>query len=206
MTEPATDQPEAVQLLNNKWTMWFDNPRMADPNKEWKENLTNCGTFDTIESFWRIFNNLKPASQLDTNSNYHVFREGVVPMWEDPANKEGGKFVLTMPKEQVYSETGHSDRWWLYSALAIISETLDLNGNDVCGAVVSIRVKQDRIDLWLKTNDKERRSAVRARWKKWTMLKFQEDKAVKRCMLLLMLIFLLCSVWGIILNGNEGIY
>ena len=122
-------------------------------------------------------------------------------MWEDPENENGGKFVLTMPKAD--SKAGRCDEWWLYSVLAIIGETLDLNGNEVCGAVVSIRVKQDSIDLWIKTNDKERRYAVRARWKKWTMLKFQEDKAVQRCMLLLMLIFLLCSVWGIILNGNE---
>jgi translation initiation factor 4E len=186
MTDPATDQPEPIQL-NNKWTMWFDNPRMADPDKEWKENLTNCGTFDTVESFWRVFNNLKPASQLDTNSNYHVFREGVIPMWEDPENENGGKFVLTMPKAD--SKAGRCDEWWLYSVLAIIGETLDLNGNEVCGAVVSIRSKQDRIALWLKTNDKERCSAVGARWKKClemnrTILKFQEHKLGKRCMLL----------------------
>jgi translation initiation factor 4E len=76
-----------THYLNSNWTMWFDNPKYQDPNKEWKDNLTKCGSFDTIEDFWRIFNNLKPASQLSTNSNYHVFREGVIPMWEDPHNK-----------------------------------------------------------------------------------------------------------------------
>jgi translation initiation factor 4E len=178
--EGATDPTDPPVELNANWTMWFDNPRMADPEKEWKDNLTNCGSFDTIEKFWRIFNNLKPASQLPVNSNYHVFREGVIPMWEDPANKEGGKFVLTMPKKD--SRTGRCDEWWLYTVLAIIGETLDADGDEVCGAVVSIRKNQDRIALWLKSNDQSRCTLIGARWKKClemnrTILKFQEHKA-----------------------------
>lgn len=180
----AEQNPDPVKL-NARWTMWFDNPRLSDPNKDWKDNLTNCGTFDTIENFWRIFNNLKPASQLSVNSNYHVFREGVIPMWEDPANKEGGKFVLTMPKKD--SKSGRCDEWWLFTVLAIIGETLDLDGDEVCGAVVSIRKNQDRIALWLKSNNKGRCSQVGARWKKClemhrTILKFQEHKAGKMTM------------------------
>ena len=101
-------------------------------------------------------------------------------MWEDPANKEGGKFVLTMPKKD--SKSGRCDEWWLYTVLAIIGETLDQDGNEICGAVVSIRAKQDRIALWLRSNDKTRCSYIGARWKKClemrsTILKFQEHKA-----------------------------
>ena len=170
---------ETIQL-NARWTMWYDNSRLADPEKEWKDNLTNCGSFETIEEFWRVFNNLKPSSKLSVNSNYHVFREGVVPMWEDPENKDGGKFVLTIPKKD--SKTGRCDEWWLYTVLAIIGETLDMDGDEVCGAVVSIRNKQDRIALWLKSADKDRCSKVGARWKKClemyrTPLRYQEHAA-----------------------------
>lgn len=174
------NEQEPPNQLNAKWTMWFDNSRLADPNKEWKDNLANCGSFDTIEDFWRIFNNLKPASQLPLNSNYHVFREGVIPMWEDPANENGGKFVLTIPKKD--SESGRCDEWWLHTVLAIIGETLDADGNEVCGAVVSIRPKHDRIALWLRSNDQGRCSLVGARWKKClemnrTLLQFQEHRS-----------------------------
>lgn len=174
--------PSETVHLHRKWTMWFDNPRLADPEKDWKDNLTNCGSFDTIESFWRIFNSLKPSSQLATNSNYHVFKEGVIPMWEDPQNKDGGKFVLTIPKKD--SKSGRCDEWWLFTVLAIIGETLDLDGDEVCGVVVSIRKNQDRIALWLQSNDKNRCSLIGARWKKClemhrTVLKFQEHAAGK---------------------------
>jgi translation initiation factor 4E len=87
---------------------------------------------------------------------------------------------LTIPKKD--SKTGRCEEWWLYTVLAIIGETLDEDGNEVCGAVVSMRKNQDRIALWLKSSDKGRCSKIGARWKKClemkqTILKFQEHKA-----------------------------
>jgi translation initiation factor 4E len=162
--------------LHQKWVVWFDNPRLAPEASDWKDNLKKCGDFDTVSCFWSLFNNLKPASKLPLNSNYHVFRDGVEPMWEDPANKKGGKFVLTIPKKD--SRAGRCDEWWLYTVLALIGETIDLNGDQVCGAVVSIRKSQDRIALWLKSADQQVCSEIGARWKKAldmnkTVMKYQ---------------------------------
>ena len=150
--------------LHQKWVLWYDNPRLAPPGSSWKDNLQKCGTFDNVGDFWSIFNNVKPASQLPLNSNYHIFREGVEPMWEDPENKNGGKFVLTIPKKD--SQSGRCDEWWLYTVLSVIGETLDVGGNEVCGAVVSIRKSQDRIALWLKSSNKRVCVAIGERWKK----------------------------------------
>lgn len=49
-----------------------------------------------VEDFWKLINNLKPPSMLEGSANYHFFKEGVQPLWEDPANKHGGKWVLTV--------------------------------------------------------------------------------------------------------------
>ena len=57
------------------------------------------------------------------------------PMWEDPVNANGGKFVLVMPKRE--SKMGKCDESWLSTALAVVGETMDLNGDAICGAVVS---------------------------------------------------------------------
>jgi translation initiation factor 4E len=150
--------------LNCRWTFWFDNPRFAPPGSDWKDNLKNCGTFDNIEDFWRIYNNLKPPSQLSLNSNYHVFREGILPTWEAPENIDGGKFVYTIQKK--ISKTGVCDEKWMFSVLAIIGETLDLDGDQVVGAVVSIRKSQDRIALWIKSSEKHICTQIGLRWKK----------------------------------------
>ena len=166
--------------LHRKWVVWYDNPRLAKEGTAWKDNLKHCGTFSTVEGFWEIFNNLKPASTLVPNSNYHIFREGVIPMWEDDANKKGGKFVLTMQKRD--SKAGKLDEWWLYTLLAMVGETMDSEGNEICGSVVSIRKGQDRIALWLKSCEKDSCVKIGARWKKAlevsnkTTLKYQSHK------------------------------
>jgi len=150
--------------LHRKWVFWFDNPKLADPNMSWKENLKNCGSFDTPELFWRIFNNMKPTSQLPVNSNYHIFREGIEPMWEDPENMNGGKFVLTVPKKE--SRQGKADELFLKTLLAVIGETIDATGDIVCGTVVSTRKSQDRIALWLKSDREEICIPIGEKWKK----------------------------------------
>lgn len=150
--------------LHSKWTLWFDNSRMAPDGSDWKDCLVQCGSFDTIDSFWRIFNSLKPASKVHVNSNYSIFRYGIEPSWEDPENVNGGKFVLTLNKKD--SKNGKCDEWWLYTVLACIGETMDINGNQVCGAVVSLRKSQDRVALWLKSNEKDICVKIGERWKK----------------------------------------
>ena len=110
-----------------------------------------------------IFNNVRPSSGLALNSNFHLFRAGVEPMWEDPANVDGGKFVLTIPKKD--SKAGKTDEWWLYTVLGLLGESMDDAGNEICGAVVSIRKSQDRLALWLKSCDKKACTQVGARWK-----------------------------------------
>lgn len=165
--------------LHGTWTLFYDNPRLAPEGTSWADNLKTCGDFDNADDFWRIFNNVKPASQMATNSNYHLFRQGIQPMWEDPANVNGGKFVLTIPKKD--SKNGRCDEWWLYTVLAMIGETMDLHGDQVAGAVVSIRKSQDRIALWLKSSDPNICIPIGERWKKAlefnkTPLKYQFHK------------------------------
>eukprot|EP00568_Trieres_chinensis_P001134 CAMPEP_0183306892 /NCGR_PEP_ID=MMETSP0160_2-20130417/15282_1 /TAXON_ID=2839 ORGANISM="Odontella Sinensis, Strain Grunow 1884" /NCGR_SAMPLE_ID=MMETSP0160_2 /ASSEMBLY_ACC=CAM_ASM_000250 /LENGTH=192 /DNA_ID=CAMNT_0025470369 /DNA_START=60 /DNA_END=638 /DNA_ORIENTATION=- len=173
--------PEIAKTpLHNKWVLWFDNPRLAPEGISWRENLKECGKFDSIETFWEVFNNVKPASQLSTNGNYHIFREGIEPMWEDKSNVNGGKFVLTIPKKD--SKEGRCDEWWLFTVLAVIGETIDMTGDEVCGTVVSIRKSQDRVALWLKSCDRTICSEIGERWKKAldvsnkTKLRYQSHK------------------------------
>ena len=49
------------------------------------------GTARTIEEFWGIYNHLVRPSDLPATTDYHFFREGVKPTWEDPYN---GKYCI----------------------------------------------------------------------------------------------------------------
>ena len=122
-------------------------PHVAPDTDEYEAGLTVIGEFDTVESFCRYFNWLKPPSKLERNSNYHLFKTGIKPMWEDEANANGGKWVLTMKNNPQLL-----DRCWSWLAMALVGEDLD-EGDEICGAVVSLRSKVDRIQLWTRSKE-----------------------------------------------------
>ncbi|THG98882.1 hypothetical protein EW026_g3368 [Hermanssonia centrifuga] len=119
----------------------------APDTDEYEAGLTVVGECDTVESFCRYFNWLKLPSKLERNSNYHLFKSGIKPMWEDEANANGGKWVLTMKNNPQLL-----DRCWSWLAMALVGEDLD-EGDEICGAVVSLRSKVDRIQLWTRNKD-----------------------------------------------------
>ncbi|GMI46159.1 hypothetical protein TrCOL_g10692 [Triparma columacea] len=178
MTAATPEIPK--QKLHNDWTLFFDNPRAQKEGETWLQNLKPCSTFDTVEDFWSLFNNVLPASRLGPGCNYHLFKKGVMPMWEDKKNEHGGKWIITIPKQD--RQKGKVDEWWLYTVLAMIGETMDESGLEVCGAVVSIRKSQDRIALWVKGVEEKECIKVGTRWKvalevsDRTTLKFQSHR------------------------------
>jgi len=122
-------------------------PFSAVETGDYEAGLTVIGEFDTVESFCRYFNWLKPPSQLERNSNYHLFKSGIKPMWEDEANANGGKWVLTMKNNPTLL-----DRCWSWLAMALVGEELE-EGDEICGAVVSLRSKVDRIQVWTRSKE-----------------------------------------------------
>lgn len=141
--------------LQNGWTIWFDNPGKRTNQASWGDHLRKITTFDTVEDFWRVFNNLKPASSLPQGSNYHIFKEHIEPKWEDPANAKGGKWTVTIPPK---SRVSSLDQMWLWTILACIGETVR-SPDDVCGLVVSVRKAGDRVQIW--TRDANNEAACR---------------------------------------------
>jgi len=154
-TSAATPEEKAVETSNSvvsstqvkhplqyRWTMWYN------PPKNW--NVTKIITFDTVEDFWCLFNNLVNASQLDSGSNFHLFKEGIEPQWEDPANKNGGKWIATFTR----NEFQIADKAWMYTVLAIIGESF-ADSDEITGAVVSPRPKEIKIALWTKVASNE---------------------------------------------------
>jgi len=135
--------------LQNRWTLWYDNPGKKTNQQSWGDHLKRVVTFDTVEDFWRIFNNIRPASKLVLGSNYHLFKEHIEPKWEHPDNLKGGKWIATFKgKREVL------DKMWLWAVLACIGENFE-DENEICGIVVSVRKPGDRLALWTKNVSNE---------------------------------------------------
>ena len=52
--------------------------------------MGRCGT---VEEFYSVYCYL-PVIGTEQATNYSLFREGIEPLWEDPANSQGGRTIL----------------------------------------------------------------------------------------------------------------
>lgn len=69
-------------------------------------------TMNSVEEFWGTYNNIVPPSQLPAKANYYLFKDGIAPAWEDPMNKDGGKWEIQVAREKSKSVI---DKMWLYT-------------------------------------------------------------------------------------------
>jgi len=133
--------------LMNNWTLWFTKPP-SGKGDNWNDLLKEVVTFDSVEEFWGVYNNITPTSELAIKSDYHLFKKGVRPEWEDPQNKHGGKWSYSFKEKRAVP----IDDFWLYIMLAAIGETLENDGDgEVMGVVVNVRKGFYRIGVWTKT-------------------------------------------------------
>jgi translation initiation factor 4E len=99
-----------------------------------------------------MYNNLYTVSEIIPNTDYLMFRKGIRPEWEDPRNKKGGKWVVTVPIEEDMEE--ECEEAWQKLLLHMIGgifpdDTFDL----INGAIFSIRDKHWRISIWCNDNN-----------------------------------------------------
>lgn len=153
--------------LNAKWTLWYTKPAV-DSSESWAELLKSVVTFSTVEEFWGIYNGIPAALELPMKSDYHLFREGVKPEWEDEANSKGGKWFCTIKKNPEINDL------WLRILLSAIGETLEDENSDneeVNGVVLGCRKGIYRFGVWTKTTDEVAVKAIGTKLKKILNLK-----------------------------------
>ncbi|TVU37020.1 hypothetical protein EJB05_18986 [Eragrostis curvula] len=134
--------PPAKHQLEHAWTFWFDNPQGKSKQAAWGSSMRPIHTFSTVEDFWGLYNNIHRPSKLVVGADFHCFKDKIEPKWEDPICANGGKWTISCGR-------GKSDTMWLHTLLAMIGEQFD-HGDEICGAVVSVRGKQERIAIWTK--------------------------------------------------------
>ncbi|KAH7056874.1 translation initiation factor eIF 4e-like domain-containing protein [Linnemannia elongata] len=138
--------------LQHPWTLYYDTAagynRGGSSMHNYETGLRDMGTFTTVEQFARYFNWIKKPHKIENSANYHLFKDGIKPMWEDPANASGGRWTVTL----LTKNPELLDRCWMELAYALVGEQLDL-GDDICGAVLSRRTKADRLAVWVRDKD-----------------------------------------------------
>uniref|UniRef100_A0A915PWY7 Transmembrane 9 superfamily member n=1 Tax=Setaria digitata TaxID=48799 RepID=A0A915PWY7_9BILA len=117
---------------------YFVRPQGKFDPEDYALYVQPVASFNSVEQFWNTY-------YITEKVDFHMFKEGIKPVWEDDANRKGGKWILRLKK-------GFSSRIWENLILAMIGEQF-LVGEEICGAVCSIRNQEDIVSLWNRTAD-----------------------------------------------------
>ncbi|KAG2218083.1 hypothetical protein INT45_004832 [Circinella minor] len=139
----STETQHNEHPLHYTWVFWFMHRLPKAKIKDYEGSMKRIASFSSIEEFWAVYSHLRRPSDLPNISDYHLFKMGVRPVWEDEANIHGGKWIVRLKK-------GLASRYWEQLVLAIIGEQFDVQG-EICGAVLSIRSSEDIISVWNRT-------------------------------------------------------
>lgn len=122
-----------IHPLESEWvwaykpTVVYKQQTASDWLSDYKRLYPNV--IDSVELFWQVFNHLPRFTKLDYGNIYALFKEGIDPVWEHPANEKGYSIILYMNK---YSDQEAVEKIYLYSLLVVIggaaSFAPDLNG------------------------------------------------------------------------------
>jgi hypothetical protein len=148
--------PQVVHMESG-WSVWFDensdqknhlNTKDTNDGKDsptqhdFLERMVKAGSCNNYESFRNIWRQLcDGCGEPPAGTNIRIFRDGLKPLWEDPANVDGGKFVIC-----IGSKDGGSEKF-----LAMVSALLagDLSdAQNLNGAVLSSRSWGHTLSLW----------------------------------------------------------
>jgi len=144
--------------LRHPWAFW---EQMSSGGYATKKIVS----FSTAQDFWAVWNGVPQPSELLDGKRFMrdqlaidalmIFRDGIAPEWEDPANDNGGHFQIQLKPP---SGGAQIDEYWNNLVLAMIGETLD--GGDMITGVrlvdkLSLRGKPTdciRIEVWYHSN------------------------------------------------------
>jgi len=111
----------------------------------YESSIKEIATVSTVEEFWTIYDWLNRPNDLPNTTDFHFFRKGIKPTWEDPENIKGGKWLIRLKK-------GLASRYWEEIMLAMVGQQFHgIPSEEINGAVVSIRYSEDIISVWNRT-------------------------------------------------------
>lgn len=160
-TPAARTHPNSPHPLQFKWTLWHD---VASTKRGvYAANLRPIASFETVEDFWALFNNLKEPSQLSPGNTYNLFKHGIKPEWEDENNMSGGEWRVALPS----SARSILDEYWVNTTLTVIGEGFGPeDSDDIAGIVVNIKKGAVRIAIWTKSASNEQlQMSIGRRWR-----------------------------------------
>lgn len=94
------EYPPNEHRLQHPYCLWFSRrPTIGARNAHiqgsqgYSQALRLVGQVGTVEQWWALYSHIIRLQDLPPHTDLHLFKKGIQPMWEDPANSKGGKWV-----------------------------------------------------------------------------------------------------------------
>ncbi|XP_046806061.1 eukaryotic translation initiation factor 4E type 2 [Lucilia cuprina] len=128
---PLEVGPHENRLQHTYW-LWFSR-KGAHRAMDYSKSLRVVGRCASVQQWWSLYSHLKRPTALSLYLELSLFKQGIKPMWEDPANSKGGQWVIRLRKNQI-------DRAWENVCMAMLGEQF-LVGDEICGVVLTTKVQ-----------------------------------------------------------------
>ncbi|MES1916208.1 MAG: hypothetical protein MHM6MM_008049, partial [Cercozoa sp. M6MM] len=115
--------------LSSQYVLWC-----VHPDQEGYEPVA-VSSVRTLREFWSLYAHVRRPAELGKRAQYHFFREGCEPRYEDEQHKHGGRWWLRVP-------LALADRAWEALLLCVVAGHFDVGPNDesdFMGASISIK-------------------------------------------------------------------
>ena len=156
MVELAEKKLEEISLkttkLNYSFSFWFKfvdennyiNKSQTMKQDDYQDMLKKIIDFNTVEDFWSVYQYLKKPENSKHGLEILLFKSNIKPLWEDEANKYGGKVSLKVKKD-------YSNLIWDELVYRLIGSNFpNINNDEINGMVFSLKRDSNFIQIWFK--------------------------------------------------------
>jgi len=141
-------------LLNNTWILWFHDPN----DSNWKINsYKKIANIKSIEEYWGLYEKL--SETVVQKGMFFLMREGILPIWEDEKNKDGGCWSFKIGKKDIYNA-------WVELSISLLGETImkELqHSTTITGISLSPKKNFSIIKIWNNSSDKNKSNLLSRR-------------------------------------------
>lgn len=141
-------ETDVKRTLRHSWTLYLTACKAVEEKSsvcDYMAELAEADSFKSIPDFCEAWNRMylegpKPFSKIV------VFKRGIKPVWEDPDNRKGGRFVI---RGWNMEETL---QMFLVIVARLMTGRLQADYNDLCGAVLQAKGNDQ---LWIQVWNKD---------------------------------------------------
>jgi hypothetical protein len=130
-------------FFNDCWNLFFHDP----DDSQWTLNsYKNQTTISSALDWVQVY---QAYNELWSKGMFFLMREHIQPLWEDPANKDGGCFSFKVNKPE-------AAQYWFKLGSRVLSDTLvkDFSKFDrVSGISISPKRNYCILRIWVSTNE-----------------------------------------------------